>query len=412
MWLSTKACLDRVQSGTWATASAELLDEDKIRGLGPTMRRYQETWSARMEVSGFASWPKYMAGEHPHELLEFHDGERVWSVLDRQVLVQDAENPCGMMPFQIYRPTPLGKQLVGIGDLEPLEHLQRELDTLRSQRRDAATMALNAGYAFDDGAIDEEDLVFGPGAAIRVSNARPQDAIMPLVTKEVPGSGYKEEEAILRDMDAIGGVNDAAQGGPGGQINTATEATLVQSSLSARIELSSRRFEIEVVRNVARCFLYLDQRMITEHRQELVVPGQGETPEEAEQTGNWRRYPVAPETLEGEFSIEVDGGSMAAKNVPQERSDAQFILNNLAHDWYINPTKARERAMELAGIRHPQAWLRDPTPSVPMATLRYLIAANVDPSLVVQAVLHARETSAPQEGPAANQITAMQGGQK
>jgi hypothetical protein len=50
-----------------------------------------------------------------------------------------------MLPFQVYRPTPLQKQMVGIGDLEPLEHLQRELDTLRSQRRDAATMALCAG---------------------------------------------------------------------------------------------------------------------------------------------------------------------------------------------------------------------------------------------------------------------------
>jgi hypothetical protein len=61
-----------------------------------------------------------------------------------QVLVQEAENGCRGIPFQVYRPTPLQGQMVGIGDLEPLEHLQRELDTLRSQRRDGATLALAA----------------------------------------------------------------------------------------------------------------------------------------------------------------------------------------------------------------------------------------------------------------------------
>jgi hypothetical protein len=130
----------------------------------------------------------------------------VLTVLDRQVLVQDAENPCmGFIPFQVYRPTPLQKQMVGISEIEPVEHLQRELDTLRSQRRDAATLALCAGYAFDDGALDEDDLVFGPAAAIAVHNARPQDALMPLNVRDVPGSGYQEEQVIRQDFDAVTG---------------------------------------------------------------------------------------------------------------------------------------------------------------------------------------------------------------
>jgi hypothetical protein len=71
---------------------------------------------------------------------EWHDGHRVCTVLDREILVQEAENPCvGHIPFQVYRPTKVPKQMVGIGEVEPMEHLQRELDTLRSQRRDAAT---------------------------------------------------------------------------------------------------------------------------------------------------------------------------------------------------------------------------------------------------------------------------------
>jgi hypothetical protein len=76
------------------------------------------------------------------------------------------------MPFHVYRPTPLQKQMVGIGELEPIEHLQRELDTLRSQRRDAATIALNAGYAYDDAAIEPRTLRTGGGPATRSGDER------------------------------------------------------------------------------------------------------------------------------------------------------------------------------------------------------------------------------------------------
>lgn len=409
IWLSTKDCLDRLEQKRWNTESAALLTEDKIRALGGQGQKHDEIWRDRMTTSGFSSYNFNVAGEQPHELLEFHDGNNVYAVLDRQVLVQHAENTCSQKPFQIYRPTPLQKQMVGIGALEPLEHLQRELDTLRSQRRDAATIRLNPGFIFDDAAIDEEDLVFGPAAAIRVTNSRPQDAIQQIKMDDIPGSGYQEEQVIRSDIEAVSGMQDALDNSPGGVSGTATEAQLVQAALGRRIELLSRRFETENIKPAAQAFLELDQSMISENRPAIKVPEPGQGQEEANESGRWREFPVGPGELEGDFEIVVEGGSMAAKNIPQDRSDAQTIWNLLAHDWYINPTKARLRAMELIGIKHPQSWLRDPTPAVPMATLRMLLQAGVDPKILMTAVIRAREISAPQEGPAASQITEMVG---
>lgn len=423
-WLSTQAVMQRLESGTWATDSAKTLDAEKVHSLSPRGNdKYSEIWQQRMAESGFTSFQASRAqGERPHEILEFHDGESVLTLLDRQVLVQSGENPCGDMPFQCYRPTPLGHQMVGIGDLEPIEHLQRELDTLRSQRRDAATLALAGAYVFDDAAIDEEDLVFGPGAAIRATNANPKDALFPLPVKEVPGSAWQEEAAILRDLDAVPGMTDALDNRSAGGSEagtTATEASLVQAALGRRIELSSRRFELEVVKPCASIFLYLDQRMITKKRPDLVVPSEqpgtaGYDPDNDGDlaAGKWRFYPVGPGELLGDYEIEPDGGSMAARNVPQDRSDAAFILDKLSHDWYMDPTKMRLRALELLGFKHPRSYLRDPTPSVPMAALRFLLEGGVDPNLLIQSVLHAREISAPTEGPSASQITetfAMEG---
>jgi hypothetical protein len=401
-WLSTKAIMERLQQDVWKTGSTEGLTEEEIRSLGGgAVQHYDEVWRERLLASGFTNVNFTRQGEQPHEILEFHDGDRVLTVLDRQVLVQDAENPCcGMMPFQIYRPTPLEKQFVGIGDLEPLEHLQRDLDTLRSQRRDAATIALNAGYAFDDGAIDEDDLTFGPGTAIRVTNGRPQDAIMPLPVKQVPGTAYQDEQVIRADFEGVSGLQDTLENGTNGGANTtATEAQLQHATLGQRILLSSRRFEQEVVREVARSFLYLDQRMILEERPPLRVPD-GQLDElEAAETGRWKWFPIGPNELQGEYEIEPEGGSMAARNIPQDRQDAAQLINLFSKTWYINPTKPLLRALELMGIKHPQGWLRDPEPPIPAKTIDLLRLAGVDPTLLQQAVIRARTLSAPQEGP-------------
>jgi hypothetical protein len=410
IWMSTEAVMDRLQEGVWNTESAKTLDAEGVRSLGGAGQLYDEIWTDRLEVSGFRSWTKLGRGEQPHELLEWHDGERVQTILDRQILVQEAENPCcGYMPFQIYRPTPINKQMVGIGDLEPLEHLQRELDTLRSQRRDAATLALCASYVFDDQMIDEEDLVFGPGTAMR-ANGDPTRALYPIPRQEVPGSGYQEESVIRQDIEAVSGIADALDPRTGSNTTTATEAQLVQASLGARITLSSRRFELEVVQEAARCFLLLDQRMITENRPALQIPEEGVTEDEAWETGAWKQYPIGPGELMGEYEIKTEGGSMAAKNIPQDRADAQLLMNLFGHSWYVNPTKPLERALELCGIKHPKGWMKAQEPPIPAMALSFLKLAGVDPNLIEQAVMKARTVSSPQEGPAQAEVTAMMGG--
>jgi hypothetical protein len=177
-------------------------------------------------------------GEHVHELSEWHDGEKVCAVLDRSLYCLEGENPVlGTKPFMVYRPTPLQKQMVGIGDLEPLEHLQRANDTTHEPGIDQVTMSLAAGFAYDSAAVDEEDLIWRPNKAIEVRNARPSEAIFPL-----PKPGYRVGrvpalEIIGQHIDAVGGVTEALSPQSGGAAGTATEAFLVQAALSRRVQL-------------------------------------------------------------------------------------------------------------------------------------------------------------------------------
>jgi hypothetical protein len=413
MWLSLEQCLERLNGGQWASASAKALmkdgrAEDWLRGMG-SRSRYDETWKSRMEASGFTSSNFTTRGEQVHEYWEWHDGTKVCGVLDRELYVLHGENATlGRKPFVVYRPTPLQKQMVGIGDLEPLEHLQRELDTMRSQSTDAITMALAAGFAYDSAAIDEEDLVWAPNKAIEVRNARPSDAIFPLPRPEIPSSAFRAMEMNRADIDAVAGVTEALDPSAGASAGTATEAFLVQAALSRRVQLASRRFEIEVVRKAARLFLDLNQRMILEER-ELLIPPDGMTPEQAAQAGQWRRFQIGPGGLMGDFEVRMEGGTMAARNIPQDRQDAQFFLG-LSQNPFVEPKRALLRALELAGVDDPQGWLKSSEKPVPPVVLQKLGQMGVDPRIIKRAVEVAQQedpqlpVDPQQQGPSREQM--------
>jgi hypothetical protein len=306
--------------------------------------------------------------------------------------------------------------MVGIGDLEPLEHLQREIDTTRSQMVDAVTIMLAAGWAYDSAMVDEEDLVFGPHAAIEVRNGPPNQALMPLPKPELPGTAFEHMRAIYQDFDAVSGISDALDPSAGGTVSTATQAQLVQAALSRRIALGSRRFEIEVVRQSARAFLYMDQRMITDQRDPMMVPDHGLNMQEAAQEGRWRWVDIGPEAIMGEFHIAPEGGSMAERNIQQDRMDAVQIIQNFVAgpaSPYIDPERAILRAVELFGEKDPRSWLKRTDPPVPPMAIELLKRAGVDPRLVDQAVQVAQQND-PRlaQGPDVAQTDQMMGGQQ
>lgn len=399
LWFSLEDIMQRVQSKQWNTASAEALTEDQVRNLGGGGNHYDEIWQTRLLASGFSNYNFSVRGEQPHEVIEYHNGKEVITVLDRQVCVQAAENPVGEMPFQVFRPVPLGKQMVGIGVLEPIEHLQREFDTTRSQQVDLITVALARGFAYEEGAVDPDEVTFGPANLIAVNNARPADALFPIPTPDIPAGAFQHEAQMRNDIDLVTGLTDALDNqAPGNGNETATGAMLSSAGSSARVNLLSRRLEHEVVKPCARQFVRLNQVMITSQRQAVRIPEPNVTWDEALETSQWRWFAVGPGELAGEFDIEPEGGSMAAKNVQQERADAQMIHEMMAGDFYFDPLKSRLLMGEKLGLKHPHAYLRAPQPAVPMAALRMLIAMGYDPVNIAAAVVRAKQIEEPDEG--------------
>lgn len=385
MWMDDEEVLSRISTGLWGTDSAQALTEEMVTGSGSNSK-YDEIWQGRMEASKLPSYSSNRKGAQIHEVIEFHDKEQVFVILDRQWLMQQGNaSLAGRLPFQIFRPTKIPRQMVGVSELEPIYHLNRELDMLRSQRRDAATLALCAGYAYDSTAIDEEDLIFGPAAAIEVRNQNPRDALMPLQVKEPPGTSYEEERVIKSDIEQITGISDQDSGA-----QTATESQIVQAAVSERIRFKAKRFSQEAVRPICRAFLALDQMHILEVREEREA--QEPTPPGADgETASWSWFEIGPEDLRGEYEVIPDADSMAAPNLAQMRSDSQMWLQ-LASNPQVDSRYAMRKALAAMSVKDPDAALAKGEPPVPARALEIMQEQGVPAEIIEFAVSEAQQS--------------------
>lgn len=377
--------------------------EDLLSSVSPTKR--STVMNQRLAAEGYPS-TEATRQDRLHEVWEWHDGETVITVLNGSYPVQHGANPSGSakMPFQTYRGTVIGGRFQGISEVEPIQHLQYEINTLRSQRRDAATLALMRTFAYNETAIDPDDLVFGPGLAIPV-NGDPRDFLFPIPVPDLPASSYQEENRIVDDIQRTSGISDPVTGGDVGASETATGVQLVQAAATMRIQNKTRLLENQVIVPQGYEFVALNQRRILKERFYAIPsapdPNNPEIPA-------WKYLKVGPAELMGRMAIEVEGGSTAPENVPQQRQDAQMFVQ-LSQDQRLEGTKLLLRALQLMGIDQPEGYLAPTMPQIPAELVQgFLASVGVPPQQFVAYLDQAQAAqaqaqngnAAPQEAPA------------
>lgn len=378
VWRSSEYVKAQLQSGYWTG-----VDTAEISASAGS-NAYEDAWDKRMQIAGY---PNFTAGD-VNEVWEYHDGERCVCVLNRQWVVRNYPNLAwhGEMPFQVYRPTRVGGQMAGMGEIEPIEDLQLEMNTMRSQRRDNATFVLQRSYFYADGMIDPADFKTGPGLAIPVLGD-PRENVFPMPVSDIPNSSYQEEQRLQADIERATGIDDSLAGAGQPTQQTATGVQLVQAAANLRIQLKVRSCETELVREGARQMLALDQQMIRTRR-DVRIPTEP-SPGQPDRTWGWLQ--VGPPELAGEFDLDVEAGSMAPENVPQQRSDAQLMLaviGNQQVGQMVDPMFAARFVLKNLGVKDPSVAIVQqqnvPAPAAQQA-LQGLGATGVDPALLQRA---------------------------
>lgn len=324
------------------------------------------------------------SGKQPvHEVLEFHDGENVITVLDRKAVVASGPNPNWhrKLPFQIYRPTELTHEIHGIGEVEPIEQLQEELNVLRTERRYNAALVLQKVFAYHEGMVEKEDIGFGPGFLIGV-NGDPRELLREIQVGDIPNSSYAEEDRITADFDRTSGISDTVSGAGLSSGDTATGVQLVQSAASRRIENKTRRLELEIINPGAQQFLLLNQQRILENR-EVRIPAQ---PSPDQPDRRWAWLQISPVDLMGEFEVKCISRSTQPENIPQNRADAQMAMTIFGQSPVVDQRKVSEWSARRMGVDHPESWLAAPEPKINPQVLDRLAQMGVDPQMITKAL--------------------------
>jgi hypothetical protein len=376
-----------VEAGDWNE-----IDLEAVQGMGSETDR-GAVWEERMRAAGLTKFDT-RAGRL-HEIWEYHDRERVYTVLDDQLLVQDKPNPAihGDLPFQIFRPTIVPGEFVGLGEAEPITHLNYELNTLRSQRRDAATIALNRGYFYQEGSIEDNDLVMGAGVMTPVYGD-PAEAIFPMPIADLPASGYQEEEAIKQDIERTSGVSDPATGSEAtqGSAATATGMQLQQNVANRRIALKGSNLRVETVRPGAAQW----RDLYRQHgRPETIRVPDPEAPE------GYGFTEVGPDQYNADWEVIPEGGT--DENQVQKRQDALQLFQSVAGVPEVDQRHAMLEFLKMYGAPQPEAWLTpppEPNPTVDPEVLGGMLQqAGMDEQMAVQIIEAAlSETQAAQQG--------------
>ena len=399
-WRPTEYVRDRLESGVWNNPA--MLDPARVEDMG-SAAKHGEVIHDRMQAAGHSDFQS--RDGQLHEVWEFHDREQVVTLLDRECPVSVMENPAwhGELPFHAYRPQTSGiKELLGIGEVEPIEHLQLEMNTLRSQRRDNATLKLQQVFAYADGLVPPEDLQFFPGAAIPVVGD-PRDLLFPINVGDIPNSGYQEEANLQADIERTTGISDA-QTGTGDAGQTATGVQLVQAAANVRIQMKTRRIEVELVQPEAHQFVLLNQQQIIDREQRVPAPP---TPQDPGR--RWAWVTLTPGELAGEFDIVPEGGSTAPENIPQMRADGQALMNNLRDNPLIDQRRLFEEFLRMHGVKAPEGWLQ-PDQRVPPVLLDILVQRGlIQKDALVQAYDEAVATEEQQRTASPNRAPNVQG---
>jgi len=304
------------RSGGWVE-----VDLGAIASMGSSTKR-GEAWDGRLQAAGLSNYET--SGNELHEVWEYHDRDQVITVLDRELMVQEDANPFlhGDFPFQIFRPTLVEQEFCGIGEVEPIAHLQWELNTLRGQRRDAATLALNRGYFYQVGTLDPAKIVTGAGVFNPVF-ANPNEVIQPMPFVDIPQSGESEEQAIKGDIELTSAMSEAVVGSGGEE--TATGTQLVQAAANLRIKQKAKNLHIDLlVPEAAQRKALYEQFYVSEEAAQTVRIEDSTTP-----TG-FAFIEVPPELMAANIEMVPVDGSTEADDPAQKKHDAMELANTLA----------------------------------------------------------------------------------
>lgn len=316
-----------------------------------------------------------------YEVIEYHgeyEGEMyIITVVGDEVLRKD-KSPYGKIPFVVVNDHRVPHELYGIGEIEPIESLQNELNDIRNQRLDNVKLAINKMWGVVAGGVQfEDELVSRPGGVIHLT--RP-DALPELGWRPVDSTSFTEEAVIKSDAERATGANSPLSGAlvspmggtQGGVMNrTATGFQGAINQADKRFIAKVNQIKRGLIR-IGRLFLDFDQLFMTKEQAVRVL---GESGQEI-------IVPVTPEDIRGNYDLTIDVEYL--DEFQRQQADAQ-VAQAMSQVPGFDVASFMVDSLERNGRKDVKKYLKEPTPPPPEpAKVNVQLKGEMAPEAVAQ----------------------------
>lgn len=256
------------------------------------------------------------------EILEYWEKDRLIVIADRSVVLRDTPNPYSFKDFPFvelddYRDP---HKLYGQSELSVIDPLQREVNSIRNQRRDYDNLALNPVVRMIPGTLrNPNSATMAPGNVWMVSDLSSMDVF---TLPQLQGSSSEIEDRTARDIKMSVAIDEIGIGllPEGSARRSATEVVTAQSMAGKRFAIKIALLE-ESVKKIGELVFALNQQFLDQEKLIQVVGQRGAT--------EWVKF--TPEDIRGEYMIAIETGSMLPKDEIAARQEAVQLLQ------YITP---------------------------------------------------------------------------
>jgi len=229
---------------------------DECRG---GLQDQDQVTKALQDVGIDVSKQVWKEDEQEVEVIDAMTGGDVITIGGRKAVLRDTtKDPIRPFlydfPILDCRMTGAPGEYFGIGVIEAFKPLQRELNLLRSQRRDNISLILDKLFIYDilAGEVDLATLFSAPGNVIVTTN---KDALSELPIEDVTASSFKEEQSIIYDIQNVTSMWDYARGATPKRRETASGIIRLQQAAQGRNEWLLRKLDYYIFQPFGRRML-------------------------------------------------------------------------------------------------------------------------------------------------------------
>lgn len=340
-------------------------------GVGTTA--FETGMNSRLGLIGMQSIDKPSS---KIEILEYWTDDRVIAVANRSVVIRNDENPYHhrKKPFVRLVDVLVPHEFYGIGEIEPIEDLQYELNSLRNQRMDNINILINRMWKVIRGAdIDAKQLVSRPGGIIEVDD---MDDVQEIQMTDTSGNAIENViEMVRRDMDNADGVYDYARGETTDRRETATTAALLSQAANERFNLKVKLIEDLGMRRLGVLLSQLNQQYIDTEKAIRILGQDG-----------MDFYTLSPENIRGQFDIMPLGSSVEPITNKENKLQSYINLYTILKDSpYVNHPEIIKKILEAADIKDLNRVIIDDAENMLLQNILGGMA-NADPNQMQQPV--------------------------